>query len=96
MPLKKNDFHGGFLIEVAAVDIANMTAVASVDTTISHPDIKAGDLVIAIPPAALEAGVDIVGTHTVVEGIFKLRTTNPSAGAINPAAATWQFLVFRR
>jgi hypothetical protein len=37
-----------------------------------------------------------VARHTVVDGSFKLRTTNASAGTIDPAAATWTFMVFRR
>ena len=41
-----------------------------------------GDLVLAVPPAALEAGIAVQGCHTVAAGTFKLRTTNASAGAI--------------
>jgi hypothetical protein len=32
----------------------------------------------------------------VADGGFSLRTTNASAGAINPASASWTFLVLRR
>ena len=32
----------------------------------------------------------------MADGSFKVRTTNASAGAINPASATWTFLVLRR
>jgi len=85
-----------FTMSAAALDLANHTAVASVDTTVTDVLIKAGDVIFAIPPAALEAGIAVVGCHTVADGSFKLRTTNPSAGAINPAAATWTFLVTRR
>jgi hypothetical protein len=52
--------------------------------------------VIPIPPAALTAGIAVVGCHTVVDGSFKVRTTNPTAGTIDPASATWTFLVLRR
>jgi hypothetical protein len=44
----------------------------------------------------LEAGIAVQGCHTVVDGSFKLRTTNASAGAIDPASATWTFMVYRR
>jgi hypothetical protein len=80
----------------ATLDLANHTAVASVDTDITSALIKAGDVVIAVPPATLEAGIAVQGTHTVAAGSFKLRTTNASAGAINPASASWTFLVLRR
>ena len=80
----------------ATLDLADHTAVASVDTTVASALVKSGDVVIAVPPAALEAGISIQGTHTVASGSFKLRTTNASAGAINPASASWTFLVLRR
>ena len=79
-----------------AVNPANHTAVASVDTTVTAVDVRAGDIIIAIPPATLEAGIAVQGCHTVVNGSFKVRTTNPTAGAIDPASATWTFLVFRK
>ena len=72
------------------------TTVASVDTDVTSTLVKSGDVVIAVPPAALEAGIAVQGTHTVANGSFKVRTTNASAGAINPASASWTFLVLRR
>jgi hypothetical protein len=80
----------------ATLDLANHTAVASVDTDVTSTLVKGGDVVIAVPPATLEAGIGVQGTHTVANGSFKLRTTNASAGAINPASASWTFLVLRR
>ena len=80
----------------ATLDLANHTAVASVDTDVASALIKAGDVVLPVPPAALEAGIAAQGCHTVAAGSFKLRTTNASAGAINPASASWTFLVLRR
>jgi hypothetical protein len=67
-----------------------------VDTTVSSGAVRAGDVIVPIPPATLEAGIAVQGCHTVVDGSFKLRTMNASAGAIDPASATWSFLVFRR
>jgi hypothetical protein len=78
------------------LDLANHTAVASVDTDVTSALVKSGDVVVALPPAALEAGIVAQGCHTVTNGSFKLRTTNASAGAINPASASWTFLVLRR
>ena len=80
----------------ATLDLANHTAVASVDTAVTSSLVKSGDRVIPIPPATLEAGIAVVGCHTIADGSFSLRTTNPSAGAINPASASWTFVVLRR
>ncbi len=80
----------------AALDLVNHTAVASVDTDVTSALVKSGDLVVAVPPTALEAGIAVQGCHTVANGAFKLRTTNASAGAVNPTSATWTFIVLRR
>jgi hypothetical protein len=89
-------YTSSFLLSIAGVNPASHTAVTAVDTTIASTSVKAGDVVIPIPPATLEAGIAIQGCHTIVDGSFKLRTTNASAGAIDPASATWTFLVLRR
>jgi hypothetical protein len=79
----------------ATLDLANHTAVASVDTDVTAALVKSGDVVIAVPPATLEAGIAVQGCHAVAAGSFKLRTTNASAGAVNPASAGWTFVVLR-
>ena len=56
---------------------------------------EGGDTVLAVPPSTLEAGIAVQGCHTVIDGAFKLRTTNASAGAVNPASASWTFVVLR-
>jgi hypothetical protein len=78
------------------VDPASHTAGASVDTTVTSALVKSGDQVLALPPATFTAGVAVVGCHTVVDGSFKVWTTNPSAGTIDPASASWTFVVLRR
>lgn len=80
----------------ATVDPGNHTAVTAVDTTVTNALVKAGDVVIPVPPATLTAGIAVQGCHTVVDGSFKLRTTNASAGAIDPASMVWTFTVLRR
>ena len=80
----------------ATVDPASHAAGASVDTTVTSALVKAGDQVVAIPPATFTAGVALVGCHTVADGSFKVRTTNASAGIIDPASGTWTFVVLRR
>lgn len=85
----------------AAVDLANHTAVASVDTDIDvemgdgedQNPLKSGDLIIGPFPAAagagiaaLEAGIAVVSNVYKDANTITMRTTNPSAGAINPAS----------
>lgn len=93
----RSDFGGVYLVSGVTVDIDNMTAVAAVDTVVTLAGVRANDIVVPIPPILLEAGVTVQGANVTAADTISLRTTNASAGAINPASsALWQFLVFRR
>lgn len=82
-----------FITVTATVDLANHTAVASVNTTgITLTGINATDLLTPIPPDTLEAGISVVKAWATAADTATLRTTNASAGAINPASASWSFL----
>jgi hypothetical protein len=93
--LQKDDFTGVFMITLT-VNPGNHTAVTAVDTVLTSSRIKATDKVVAVAPPTLEAGIGVQCCHTIIDGGFTLRTVNASAGAIDPASASWDFLVFRR
>ena len=80
----------------STVDPASHATGVSVDTTVTTAMVKSGDQVIPIPPATFTAGIAVVGCHTIVDGSLKIRTTNPTAGTIDPASGSWTFLVLRR
>src|SRR4051794_21471413 len=80
----------------ATVDPASHTTGVSIDTTVNNALVKSGDQILAIPPATFTAGVAVVGCHTIVDGSLKVRTTNPTAGTIDPASGNWTFVVLRR
>jgi hypothetical protein len=87
----------GFSFDLA-IDLANHTAMSSVDTVVTVPAgilLDPGDRVLAIPPAALNAGIVPQTARYTSATTFTLRTTNPTAGAIDPASQTWTFLVLR-
>lgn len=116
MPIaRKGDFTGGFLVmNQAAVDLANHTAVASVVTDIDVEafdgddqfPLRTTDFVVGPFAAANGAGWDLISAGIAVQAVsvkdsntITLRTTNASAGAIDPAsiaANALVFLVFRR
>jgi len=58
--------------------------------------LRATDVILAVPPAALEAGVAVQGAYYASATTLTLRLTNASAGAIDPASATWTFIVLRK
>jgi hypothetical protein len=97
--------HNDFLVTPqAAVDLANHTAVASVDTdiavqTVDGADLfplKANDVIVPVKGfQALEAGIAIVSCIYKDSATLTLRTTNPSAGAINPASIAAAGILFK-
>lgn len=97
MPLVRSDIGGSFLL-TAVVDLASHAATTALNTQISDPAIKENDLITCVEiPAALNAQIVVQGVHTVANGSFQLRTTNPSATAgVDPASGTFKFIVHRR
>lgn len=83
----------GLRIARANVNPANHGAVASINTDVAIADVHRGQLVIGFPPIAIEAGIVPQVCEVVADGNVRVRTTNASAGAIDPAAGEWSFLI---
>ena len=64
----------------------------SYTTTVSIPGIRAGDLVFAVPPAALEAGYVIGQPYVSAADTITVVVSNPTALTITGAARNWNFL----
>lgn len=94
---KRTDYGGVYLVADQTLDIADATAVASVNTNVTIAGLLTTDAVVAIPPVDIEAGLVVQTCQVSAANTAVLRITNPSAGAINAASnAGWDFLVFRR
>lgn len=78
------------------VDPGNHTAVASVNTDVTVTGLATTDVVMVVPPVTLEAGIAVQGAYVSSTDTLRIRTTNASAGAINPASATWTWVVLGR
>lgn len=90
-------FNPAFAFTVA-VDPASIAAATSANTTVTAPagaELLSTDRIVAIPPAALESGLVAVGAYYASATTLTLRLCNATAGAIDGAAASWTFLVFR-
>lgn len=94
---QRADVGGVFLVTGVTVDPVSQTAVTAATLAVTIAGILTTDVVVALPPVTLEAGIVVQGVTVTAVNSVNVRTTNPSAGTIDPAsAATWQFLVFRR
>ena len=69
-----------------AVDPPNIGAVGAANVDIAAPGVKIGDVVVAQPPATLEAGLCPQGATVVAADSIRLRITNPSAAGIDGAS----------
>lgn len=77
------------------VDPAEIAAVETGETDVTIAGVAAGDLVVMIPPATLDAGIVVSSPSRVsAADTVKLRLGNITAGAINVASATWTYVWF--
>ena len=86
---------GGWTKVSKSVDIASIAATTAVATAVTVAGVITDDEVVAIPPEGLEDDLIPIGANVTAADTISLTVYNPTAGAINPAAATWTFIVFR-
>lgn len=78
-----------------SVDLASISTLAVVETSVTVTGAATGDAVIATPPAALAAGLMVVGAFVSAANTVKLRVYNSTGGSIDEAAANWVFTLIR-
>lgn len=77
-----------------AVDPASIGTLASAETAVTINGLAVGDLVLACPPASLETGLVFSGVRVSAANTLQLRLSNMTAGSVDGASRTWQFLCF--
>jgi len=98
--LKKWDITASFVI-TATFDAASVganslaTQNVTVSTTDSTAPLMAGDRIIAIPPATLNSGLQVKSARYLSATQVAVTLDNNTAGALDAASGTWEFLVFR-
>jgi hypothetical protein len=75
-------------VSVNPASIATVTR-GSVDVTV--PGIAVGDMVVCYPPAALNDDLLYVGCRVTAANTVRLYLYNPTVGAIDDGALTWEF-----
>lgn len=78
-----------------SVDLASIGTLAVVEATVTVTGAATGDAVIATPPAALAAGLMVVGAYVSAANTVKLRVYNSTGGSVDEAAANWIFTLIR-
>jgi hypothetical protein len=78
----------------AVINIASVAAAGTVTNTVAVPGALPGDLVVLGLPATVDAGI-VFDARVSAADTVTLRAQNITAGAIDPASATYTFLVFK-
>ena len=77
------------------LDIASIGASQEVEQTITVTGVAVGDIVIvAGPDAGLSVAVAITAAYVSAADTVKFRVVNPTAGALDPASASFRYLWF--
>lgn len=80
------------LTATASLNFPSIGANLAADLTIPVTDAKVGDAVMVGAPAALESAITVMGFVSAA-GVVTVRAANNSAGAVDPAAATYRVVV---
>lgn len=77
------------------LDIASINGATSAEQTVTITGVAAGDLVIVMgPDAGLSVAVAITQSFVSAADTVKFRVVNPTAGALDPASATFRYVWF--
>jgi hypothetical protein len=82
------------LTATAALNFPNIVTLTSQELTITVTGAAVGDSVVLGPPAAIEANLTWAGYVSAADTVT-IRVSNPTAGDINPASATWRATVLK-
>jgi hypothetical protein len=82
------------LTATATLDFPSIAANGQQELTITVTGAVTGDAVMLGAPAAIEAGLQWSGWVSAADTV-KIRVTNETAGAIDPASATWRATVVK-
>lgn len=78
-------------------DAASCGAAAITIQTVTIPDATPGDTVLLTPPAAgLSVAVGVLPGYVSAANTAKVPFVNPTAGALDPASATYDYVLVRK
>lgn len=90
---------GGNTFAICAVSVninpASVAAATSAEQSFTVPGVLLGDIVVAIPASTLNAGLGVSHARATGTDTVAIRFVNATAGALDPAAADYTFLVVR-
>lgn len=96
MPTLSLQGQGAIIKGTVTVNLASVAAAAVTETTLTISGATAGDIVVLVPPAAgLTAGLCVCDARVSAADTVKVRVINGSAGVIDEASGTWDYVLIR-
>jgi hypothetical protein len=83
------------LTGTVVVDIASVPAASVALTSVPIPGVQVGDTVFLTPSANPSVAVGILPGYCAVAGTAIFPVVNPTAGALDPASATYRYAILR-
>jgi hypothetical protein len=84
-----------FISGSVAVDPASLAAGVSGNTDVTVPGLTTDMVVFANPAGALDTGLAYQGCSVPAADTLRIRLANFTAGAVNGASLTWNYLAFK-
>ena len=78
----------------ATFNPASVATITTAEQSVTIQGLAVGDFVITQKPTNT-AGVGVVNARVSAANTLSVTFVNPTAGAVDAASETWQFLVFR-
>lgn len=85
-----------FIYKAVAVDPGSIGIDAVLRVAVTLTGALVGDAVIAVPPAALEAGLNALVPFVSAADTVQLPILNDTAAAIDGASRNWDFILIRK
>lgn len=87
---------GGVFYRTATFDPASVATITTAEQDVTVLDVRATDIVLSVsPPAALNAGLGVVGARVKSANTITVRLINTTAAAIDAGSGTWTFAICR-
>jgi hypothetical protein len=95
MANQRTTFGGAFYVDVT-YDPASVSTVTTAEQDVTVPGVRATDVLLYVqPPAALNAGLGVVGGRVKQANTVTIRIMNTTAGSLDAASGTWRFVFGR-
>ena len=84
----------GVYVVSLTVDPASVATITTVEQTFTLNGVKVGDMIFANKPSCT-TGLGIAGVRATAANTVGVTFVNPTAGSVDAASETWNFLVVR-